>query len=130
MKNSIIQAFTDKAVFYTVFGTFIVALAMLGINPLFGDTIYWSNWIYTLPIFMVQFPIFAFAQYKLRNINKESNRKVRALKEAVLNWTLTFGVAMFAQKIMSMETPDYFIMFLLFPIVLSLGYVVGLFTKE
>lgn len=130
MKNSIIQAITDKTVFYTVFGTFIVALAMLGVNPLFGDTIYWSNWIYTLPIFMAQFPIFAFTQYKLRNINKESNRKVRALKEALLNWTLTFGVAMFAQKIMSMETPDYFIMFLLFPIVLSLGYVVGLFTKE
>lgn len=130
MKNIIIHTVTDKTAFFASFGTIIVALVMVAVHSVFGEPIYWDNWIYTLPIFLSQFPLFAFAQYKLRNVNKELSRKVRALKGALLNWTLTFGVAMFAKEIMCMQTPNYQIMFLLFPLTFILGYGIGLITKE
>ncbi len=130
MNNLIIYTIKDKTAFYASVATILIALVIVAIHPVFGEPIYWDNWLYTLPILILQFPIFAIAQHKLRNVNKESSRKTRALKEAILNWTLTFGVAMFAKEIMCMQTPNYLIMFLLFPLVFIVGYGIALITKE
>lgn len=130
MENIIIHVITDKTAIYANLGTIIITLVMVAVHSLFGEPVYWDNWIYTIPIFIVQFPLFVFAQYKLRNVNKESKPKIRALKTAILNWTLTFGVAMYAQNIICTQTPAYYSLLIVFPLAFIVGFGVGLITKE
>lgn len=130
MRNSIIQAITDKAVFYNSLGTIILTLIIIGVSSLFGDNVYWDNWIYTIPIFVVQLPIYAYANYKFRNVNQESKRSIKALKQAIMFWVLLFATSKFAYEIICSQIPDYRIALILFPITFIVGYVVGLFTKE